>query len=70
MMRRVSPLVQKTMAHALVTDASLLGLRVTRELTAIMARRGRPETIVAGRGPIADYRMEGGLHRDRRIAPP
>ena len=32
---------------ALVADTSLSGLRVTRELTAIMARRGRPKTIVS-----------------------
>ena len=35
---------------ALVTDTSLSGLRVTRELTAIMARRGRPKTIVSDNG--------------------
>ncbi len=35
---------------ALVTDTSLSGLRVTRELTAIMARRGRPRTIVSDNG--------------------
>ena len=32
---------------ALVADTSLSGLRVTRELSAIMARRGRPRTIVS-----------------------
>ena len=32
---------------ALVADTSLSGLRVTRELTAIMERRGRPKTIVS-----------------------
>jgi putative transposase len=35
---------------ALVADTSLSGLRVTRELTAIMARRGRPRTIVCDNG--------------------
>ncbi len=35
---------------ALVADTSLSGLRVTRELTAIMARRGRPKTIVSDNG--------------------
>ena len=32
---------------ALVADTSLSGLRVTRELTAVMARGGRPRTIVS-----------------------
>lgn len=32
---------------ALVADRSLSGLRVTRELTAITAGRGRPRTIVS-----------------------
>ncbi|MCC1495173.1 integrase core domain-containing protein, partial [Cognatishimia sp. F0-27] len=31
-------------------DTSLSGLRVTRELTSIMARRGRPKTIVSDNG--------------------
>ncbi len=35
---------------ALVADTSLSGLRVTRELTAIMTRRGRPTTIVSDNG--------------------
>ena len=35
---------------ALVADTSLSGLRVTRELTAIMAQRGRPKTIVSDNG--------------------
>ena len=35
---------------ALVADTSLSGLRVTRELTAIIARRGRPRTIVSDNG--------------------
>ena len=35
---------------ALVADTSLSGLRVTPELTAIMARRGRPRTIVSDNG--------------------
>ncbi|MGR3759256.1 IS3 family transposase [Roseobacteraceae bacterium NS-SX3] len=35
---------------ALVAETSLSGLRVTRELTAIMARRGRPRTIVSDNG--------------------
>ena len=35
---------------ALVADTSLSGLRVTRELTAIMARRGQPRTIVSDNG--------------------
>lgn len=35
---------------ALVADTSLSGRRVTRELTAIMARRGRPKTIVSDNG--------------------
>jgi putative transposase len=35
---------------ALVADTSLSGLRVTRELTAVMARRGRPRTIVSDNG--------------------
>ena len=34
---------------ALVADTSLSGLRVNRELTAIMARRGRPRKIVSDR---------------------
>jgi putative transposase len=35
---------------ALVADASLSGLLVTRELTAIMVRRGRPKIIVSDNG--------------------
>lgn len=35
---------------ALVADTSISGLRVTRELTAIMVRRGRPKTIVSDNG--------------------
>lgn len=35
---------------ALVADTSLSGLRVTRELTAITLRRGRPRTIVSDNG--------------------
>lgn len=35
---------------ALVVDTSLSGLRVTRELTAVMERRGRPRTIVSDNG--------------------
>lgn len=35
---------------ALVADTSLSGLRVTRELTAIIAQRGRPTTIVSDNG--------------------
>ena len=35
---------------ALVADTSLSGLRVTRELTAVMARRGWPSTIVSDNG--------------------
>jgi len=35
---------------ALVADTSLSGLRVTRELDAIIARRGRPNTIVSDNG--------------------
>lgn len=35
---------------ALVADTSLSGLRVTRALTAIMARRGRPKTVVSDNG--------------------
>ncbi|SFD81875.1 Integrase core domain-containing protein [Tritonibacter multivorans] len=35
---------------ALVADTSLSGQRVTRELTAIKARRGRPRTIVSDNG--------------------
>ena len=35
---------------SLVADTSLSGLRVTRELTAITARRGRPKTIVSDNG--------------------
>ncbi|MFC3615139.1 IS3 family transposase [Lutimaribacter marinistellae] len=35
---------------ALVADTSLSGLRVTRELTAIMTRRGSPRTIVSDNG--------------------
>lgn len=35
---------------ALVADTSLSGLRVTRELTAVMARRGKPQTIVSDNG--------------------
>ena len=35
---------------ALVADTSLCGLRAMRELTAIMARRGRPKTIVSDNG--------------------
>ena len=35
---------------ALVADTSLSGLRVTRELTAIMTRRGKPRTIVSDNG--------------------
>ena len=34
----------------LVADTSLSGLRVTRELTALLARRGRPKTIVSDNG--------------------
>lgn len=35
---------------ALIADTSLSGLRATRELTAITARRGRPKTIVSDNG--------------------
>ncbi len=35
---------------ALVPDPSISGLRVTRELTAIIARRGRRKTIVSDNG--------------------
>ena len=35
---------------ALVADTSLSGLRVTCELTRIMARRGRPKTIISDNG--------------------
>ena len=35
---------------ALVADTSLSGLRVTRELTALMTRRGRPRTVVSDNG--------------------
>lgn len=35
---------------SLVADTSLPGLRVTRELTAIIAQRGRPRTIVSDNG--------------------
>ena len=34
----------------LIADTSLSGIRVTRELSAIIARRGRPETIVSDNG--------------------
>ena len=34
----------------LVADTSLSGLRVTRELSAIMMRRGRPKTIASDNG--------------------
>ena len=34
----------------LVADTSLSGIRVTRELSAIMVRRGRPRTIVSDNG--------------------
>ena len=34
----------------LIADTSLSGLRVTRELSAIMMRRGRPKTIVSDNG--------------------
>ena len=34
----------------LVADTSLSGLRVTRELSAIMMRRSRPKTIVSDNG--------------------
>ena len=35
------------MANALVADTSLSGLRVTRELASVMARRGRRRTIAS-----------------------
>lgn len=35
---------------ALVSDTSLSGLRVTRELAALIDRRGRPQTIVSDNG--------------------
>lgn len=35
---------------ALIADTSLSGLRVVRELDAIIARRGRPDTIVSDNG--------------------
>ena len=35
---------------SLMADASLSGLRVTRELNALIARRGRPQTIVSDNG--------------------
>jgi len=35
---------------ALVADTSLSGLRVTRELDIVMAKRGRPHTIVSDNG--------------------
>ena len=34
----------------LIVDTSLSGFRVTRELSAIMRRRGRPKTIVSDKG--------------------
>ncbi|MFQ6548978.1 integrase core domain-containing protein [Aestuariibius sp. 2305UL40-4] len=34
----------------MVVDTSLSGLRVTRELMAIMARRGKPRTVVSDNG--------------------
>ena len=34
----------------LVADTSMSGIRVTRELTAIIASRGRPKTIVSDNG--------------------
>ena len=49
MMSHLCAIGSSTMANALVADTSLSGLRVTRELTAIMARRGRPRTIVSER---------------------
>lgn len=53
---------------ALVADTSLSGLRVTRELTAIMARRGKPQTIVSDNGTeltsmaVLKWCQETGLH--------
>jgi putative transposase len=35
---------------ALVTDTSLSGMRVTRELNQLLARRGKPQTIVSDNG--------------------
>lgn len=35
---------------ALIADISLSGLRVTRELDTVIARRGRPRTIVSDNG--------------------
>ena len=62
---------------ALVADTSLSGLRVARELDAIMRRRGRPETIVSDNGTEltsnailswADGRRRLALHRAREAA--
>lgn len=50
MMSHVTPWVRVTMANALVTGTSLPGLRVTRKLMAIMARRGKSKTIVSDNG--------------------
>jgi putative transposase len=36
---------------ALVADSSISGVRVARELDAIIARRGKPKTIVSDNGP-------------------
>ena len=50
MMSHLCAIGSSTMANALVADTSLSGLRVTRELTAIVARRRRPKTIVSDNG--------------------
>ena len=47
MVSHVTPLVRVAMANALVADTSLSGLRVTRELASVMARRGRRRTIAS-----------------------
>ncbi|MEM9592064.1 MAG: IS3 family transposase [Pseudomonadota bacterium] len=50
-----------------VTDTSLSGLRVTRELTAIMVRRGRPKTIVSDDGTALTSMAVLGWCRDTGV---
>lgn len=52
---------------ALVADTSLSGQRVTRELDAIIARRGKPKTVVSDNGTELNSMAVLKWGQDRRI---
>ncbi len=54
---------------ALVADTSLSGLRVARELEALIATRGRPAMIVSdnGTGDCQDFRVWGGHNGSKEL---